>query len=316
MDAGDRKGTVELVFHNIHEHGVEIIDLWMKEVETRTVGRVRFMKTGGDDPELLEAADLVRDVPAMGDRYPLLNLVQVPYILPSATVGSKVVAQLYAEFSELREELSDVKIVGLGLGAQLAIFSSRAWGPIRALEDFKGVRIRSLSMIDGVIEALGGRPFHVGWFDMRPMLERGELDALVLGVLPAHMFKLADGAAPYCTLAGERSITMHPMRTYMKWDTWDSLPRDIRDIIDEIGPAGGDCWFAVQSGVDADTHFEEALENIRKKGELITLAPAELERWRALVQPVLDAAVDEVEGKGLPGRKFFNRINELAGEYS
>lgn len=316
MSAADQEKQIELVFHNIHEHGVEIIDLWMKEVETRTGGRVRFRKTGGEDAELLKAADLVRDVPAMGDRYPLLNLVQIPFILPGATVGSKVVAQLYAEFPELREELSDVKVVGLGLGAQLAVFSSQAWGPIRTLEDFKDVRIRSLTMIDGVIEALGGKPFHVGWFEMRPMLEKGELDALVLGILPAHQFGLADGAAPYCTLAGKLSITMHPMRTYMKWASWNSLPEDDRSIIDEIGPAGGDCWFAVQSGIDADSHFEEALENIRKKGELITLAPEELERWRKLIQPIRDAAVDEVEAKGLPAHKFFNRIHELAEEYS
>ena len=29
---------IELVFHNIHEHGVEIMDMWMNEIETRTSG--------------------------------------------------------------------------------------------------------------------------------------------------------------------------------------------------------------------------------------------------------------------------------------
>ncbi len=307
---------IELVFHNIHDHGVEIMDLWMKEVENRTDGRVSFRKTSGEDPEAIKAADLVRDVPAMGDRYPLLNLVQIPFIFPSSTVGSKVIAQLYKESPELRQELNDVKVVGLALGALLAIFSSKAWGPIKTLEDFKGARTRSLSMIDGVVEAFGGTPMHVGWFEMSRMLEKGDLDAAVLGVLPAHMFKLADGAAPYCTLAGDKSITMHPMRIYMKWDTWNSLPPDICKIIEEIGPTGADCWYAIQGGRDSDNHLDEALDYIKEKGELIIVSPDELERWRQLVQPNLDAAVDAVEAKGLPGRKFFGRMLELVEKYS
>ena len=307
---------IKLVFHNIHDHGVEIMDMWMNEVETRSGGRVRFTKTSGEEPGAVEAADLVRDVPAMGNRYPLLNLVQIPFIFPSSTVGSKVIAQLYVEFPELRDELSDVKLVGLGIGAILAIFSSKSWGPISTLEDFKGARTRSLPLIDGVIEAFGAKPMHVGWFEMSRLLETGELDAAVLGILPAHMFKLADGAAPYCTITGKRSITMHPMRIYMKWDTWNSLSPDICKIIEEIGPAGADCWFAIQSGRDADKHLREALEYIKQKGELIEVTPKELKRWRQLIQPNMDSAVNSVEAGGLPGRKFFNRMNELVAEYS
>jgi len=307
---------IELVFHNIHNHGVEIMDMWINEVETRTSGRVHFMKSSGEDRSLIENADVIRDVPAGGERYRLLNLIQIPFILPSSTVGSRVVAQLYAEFSELRDELSDVKVVGLGIGALMAIFSSKAWGPIRTLEDFKGARTRSLPLIDGVIEALGARPMHVGYLEISRLLETGELDATVLGILPAKMFKLAEGVAPYCTIAGDRSITMHPMRIYMKWDTWNRLPPDIRKIIDEIGPAGSDCWFAVQSGLDADAHLREALEYIKRNGELITVSPEELKRWHRLIQPNLDSAVSDLENRGLPARKFFNRMIELIAGYS
>ncbi len=307
---------VELIFHNIHEHGVEITDMWMNEVETRTGGRVRFTKSIGEDPGSIKAADVVRDVPAVGSRYHLLNLIQIPFIFPSSTVGSRVVGQLYEEFPELRDELSDVKVVGLGIGALMAIFSNKAWGPIRALEDFKGARTRSLPMIDGVIEALGARPLHVGYLEISHLLETGKLDATVLGILPANMFKLAEGAAPYCTVAGNRSITMHPMRTYMKWDSWNRLPSDIQEIIERIGPAGSDCWFAVQSGLDADAHLRKALEYIEQNGELIKITPEELKRWRRLIQPNLDSAVSDVEARGLPGRKFFNRMIELVAGYS
>jgi TRAP-type C4-dicarboxylate transport system substrate-binding protein len=290
--------------------------MWMKEVETRTAGRVRFTKSSGEDPGLIKVADIVRDVPAMDSRYPLLNLLQIPFVFPSSTVGSKVIAQLYAEFPELRNELSDVKIVGLGTGALMAIFSSKAWGPIRSLEDFKGARTRSLPLIDGIIEAFGAKPLHVGYNEISLLLEKGKLDAAVLGILPAKMFKLADGIAPYCTIAGKTSITMHPMRIYMKWDTWNSLPSNIRNIIEEIGPAGADCWYAVQSGQNADKHVREALEDIKQKGKLTEVFPRELKRWYQLIQPKIDSAVSDIEVKGLPGKKFFNRMVELVRKYS
>ena len=133
---------IELRFHNIHEHGTEIMDMWINEIEARTGGRVQFTTSSGENPGLIAAADVVRDVPAMSSHYPLLNLVQIPFLFPNSTIDSRVIAQLYSEFRELREELSDVKVVGLGIGALMAIFSSKTWGPIRTVEDFKDVRIK------------------------------------------------------------------------------------------------------------------------------------------------------------------------------
>ena len=308
--------TVELVFHNIHEHGVEIINMWIKEVEKRTGGRMHITLRTGEDRSLIESADIVRDVPAEGGNRPLLDLIQFPFIFPNSTIGSRVLAQLYAEFPELREELSDVKVVGLGIGALMAVFSSRKWGPIRNLEDFRGATTRSLTVIDGIIESFGAKPVHVGFLNMGQLLETGEIDAAVLGVLPSWVFKFAEGPAPYCTVAGDLSLTMHPMRTYIRWDSWNRLPQDIRDTLDEIGPAGSDCWFAVQSGLDADKQLEKALDYIRRNGELIMVPPVELERWRDIVQPHLDAAINTVEERGLPGKLFYNRMKELVASYS
>jgi TRAP-type C4-dicarboxylate transport system substrate-binding protein len=305
-----------LSFHDIHDHGTEIADMWIKEVEKRTNGGVRFKRTSGENEELVKAADFIRDVPVISDRYPLLNLVQIPFIFPSSTVGSKVIAQLYAEFPELRNELGDVKVVGLGTGAIMAVFSSKSWGPIHSLEGFKHARIRSLSLMDKILRAFDARPIHVGWFEISQLMESGALDAAVLGILPAYMFKLADSGAPYCTITGRKSITMHPMRIYMKWDTWHRLPANIQKIIEEIGPAGSDCWFAVQSGRDSDDHLQEAMDYIKQRGEIIEITPKELERWRKLTQPILESTVNDLEAKGLPAWQFFNRMIELVDMYS
>ena len=207
-------------------------------------------------------------------------------------------------------------MVGLSIGALMAIFSSRAWGPIRSLENIRGARIRSLLPIDPSVAALGAHPLHIDYLDIARQLAEGELDASVLGLLPAKMFKLAEGGAPYCTIVGNLSFTMHPMRTYMKWDSWNKLPPDIQAIIDGLGPSGQDCWFARQSGPDADSVLQEALDYYRQKGEIIRLSPAEQARWIQVLQPQRQAVVELAEKAGKPGRRFFARLLELKEQFA
>jgi hypothetical protein len=242
--------------------------------------------------------------------------VQTPLVFPDATTGSQVVGQLYTEFAELRDELSDVKVVGLSIGALMALFSSQTWGPIRSLEDFKGARTRSLGPIDEAIAALGAAPVPVNYLDISRQLEKGELDAAVLGMLPAKMFDLAKHGAPFCTLVGNLSITMHPMRSYMKWDSWNRLPPDIRNIIDGLGPSGADCWFVKRSGVDSDRHMQQSLVYYHRYGEVIRLNQREVERWQNILQPLREKNLKRLDEKGLPGSKFFRRMLELVEIYS
>ncbi len=307
---------IELIFNNIHDHGTDIGEMWMNEVEKRSGGKILFKATTGDNPDLLNAADIVRDVPASAKLYPLLNLVQIPLMFPNSTVGTRVIAQLYQEFQELQSELSDVKLLGIGTGALMGLFSSHSYKKILRLEDLIGARIRSLSIMDDVFNSLGAIPEHIGWFDMSKSLESGELDAALLGVIPAHMFKLAANGAPYVTLTGEKSITMHPMRIYMKWDTWNGLPDNIQSVLNELGPAGSNCWYAVQNGNDSDTHLEEALEYFRQKGEITSISLDELSRLEKIIQPMTESILNEYERNDLPARRFIHRMKELVDTYS
>lgn len=198
----------------------------------------------------------------------------------------------------------------------MAIFSSRSYKKILEADDIVGTRIRSISIMDEIFRTFRAIPQHVGWFDMSKLLRSGELDAALLGIIPAHMFKLADDAAPYCTITGTKSITMHPMRIYMKWDTWNRLPNNIRDVFNELGPSGANCWYAVQNGNDSDTHLVEALEYFRQKGVVISITKEELARWERIIQPVIDSLLDKYEKKGLPARRIISRMKELGDLYS
>lgn len=308
----------ELVFNDVHGMGkMGVAGLWIAEVEKRTGGRVHFRRRYSADAGKTEGADVVRDVPAGGGRYHLLDLIQTPFIFPAAVSGSRAVAQLYAEFPEFRDEMSEVKVVGLGIGAMMAIFSSKRWGPIRTMEDCRGARMRSLLPIDPFIAALGAEPLHIDFLEIGPMLEKGELDATVIGLLPARGFKFPEKGVPYCTIVGGLSVSMHPIRLYMKHRSWEMLPDDIREIIEGIGPAGEGCWFAAANGASNDTMVSETLDYIRESGgEVIVPAADELERWVKLAAPLREESIGKAEAAGQPGKRFFERMLALVEEYS
>jgi hypothetical protein len=106
------------------------------------------------------------------------------------------------------------------------------------------------------------------------------------------------------------------MRVYMKWEAWDSLPQDIRQILDEMGPSGGDCWFAAMTGRVFDLTIPDATEYILKNGgEMVTIPAGELARWIKVLQPLREQKVNALEASGLPGKKFYKRILELVEKY-
>ncbi len=307
---------VAMVFHDVHDHGVEICRMWKKEVEERCGGRVHVDLYVGGALKNPGSADVFRDVPAGGGRYLLLDLVQMPFTMPGSVIGSRVIARLFSEFKEMRDELSDFKVVGLGTGSVMGIFSSREWGPVRSVKDLEGARIRSLLPIDAAIQNLGAQPLHVPYPEIPAKLASGEIDAAVLGLLPAMMFRLAEGPAPHCTIAADRSLTLHPMRVGIKWDSWARLPAFVRQVIDGLGPAGENSWFATHCGPDFDSHLDEALAYIGQTGKLVVLDTGEFKKWRELMQPAVDSRVRAAEANGLPGKRFYARMLELVEEYS
>lgn len=304
---------VELVFHEIHDHNVAISDLWMKEVERRCQGQVHFTKYVGKElPAGLEV-DVFRDVPAKGGTYLLMDLIQMPFVTRKSADASRTIAQLYEEFEAFRKETMDYKVCGLGTGSLMGVFTGKKVGPIKNPNDLKGTRIRSILPIDACLAEIGAAPIHVNYLELKDDMISGKIDAAVLGLLPAQMFNLVEEVAPYCMLAVDRNISTHPMRVAMKWESWNKLPADAQKAIDELGPAGGNCWFAKHIGPDFDKSLEDgALKYVREKGHVGTWDLADLDEWIRRMQPGVDARIKLAEDRGLPGRKFYERILQLS----
>jgi TRAP-type C4-dicarboxylate transport system substrate-binding protein len=85
----------------------------------------------------------------------------------------------------------------------------------------------------------------------------------------------------------------------MNKQTWNSLPKDIQQIIDKLNEE----WFEKQarmwSWID-----EDGLEFAKKTGQKIVYAsPAEEARMAEKMKPLFDAYVKSMKEKGLPGEE-------------
>ncbi|GAH88472.1 unnamed protein product, partial [marine sediment metagenome] len=99
----------------------------------------------------------------------------------------------------------------------------------------------------------------------------------------------------------------------MNMDTWNSLPADVKQVIDDLALEQS-MW----TGEYMDTHCAESLQwAIDEQGlEVITISEEEKARWDALIEPVVDAYLADMAAKGLPGEEYLARLAELAEEYS
>jgi len=50
--------------------------------------------------------------------------------------------------------------------------------------------------------------------------------------------------------------------------------------------------------------------------EVVTLSDQERARWDAVLQPLVDDAVENLEAQGLPGQAFIEKLYQLRDQYS
>ena len=92
----------------------------------------------------------------------------------------------------------------------------------------------------------------------------------------------------------------------MNKDTWNSLPSDIKAIIDDMSPE-----YSKQSGVLADEWKEKGKKLLMDEGaEINNLSPEEMNKVLSAVEPLWEAWLAEGDAKGLDRREMCQQLND------
>ena len=241
-------------------------------------------------------------------RFPLTEIVNLPFMVGSAEIGTKVLND-----AELRAKYLDAEHKGVKL---LMLFTHQPGGPhttrkpIRTLDDFKGMRLRFASpTVRELVAALGATPVGVPPTEIAEQLQKGSIDGAFIdygGVGIA--FKLG-GTVKYST---ELYAYVTSFGLGMNEDFWAKLPPDLKKLVTDTTTGKeaeiGKAWDSL------DVPGKKALMDAG--GEAIKFSAADSAKVRAVGAEVSEAAIKGYEAKGLPARAVYDMMRSLSEKHA
>lgn len=175
--------------------------------------------------------------------------------------------------------------------------------PILEPADARGLRIRVAGEIEGeTVKALGGAPVFMGSSEVFEALERGTIDGL-MSYLGTIVSRDLQEIVRYGTKAHVGAYTVD---AYCRQDWYDGQPPPMQAVLDEAGRA----LYRDGTQTMVDIHEGEYLNAVLQGGvELVEPSGAELEAFRAAVQPVY-GLWEHLIGDPAVARRALTLINE------
>lgn len=286
---------------------------WAQEVaklskDELTLRLFPAMQLGGRPPDLYRQvlqgiSDMTFTLPGYTSAdFPMMALTELPGTADSADDGTK---KLWAHFDKfLARDYKGTKVLMLW-NSDTASIMSRA-KPIRTLEDFKGMRIRTPSAAQSSqLEALGAIPIDMPVTQIYNNLDRGVIDASMIPMSAALDFKLIE-VAKYFTI--DAPLGRSPFLVAMNANRYQKLPANLKRVIDDTTGLR----LSLKGAAEYDQQSKDGVAAAKKDREVITLSPAERKRWMEAFKPMIRSKVEEGEKAGLPARALVDAYGLLS----
>lgn len=299
----------------------DFIEPWTKRVAEQSGGRLKFelypsMQLGGKPPGLYDQVrdgfiDLTWTLPGYTPgRFPKVEAFELPFMVTSAAATSEAFQEFYEK--HVQDEFAEVKVIAVHVHGPGLLHMKGT--PIRKLEDLQGKKLRGPTrVINMLLEQLGAVPVGMPVPAVPEALSTGVIDGTVIPWEVTAPLKISELVDSHTAFSGEHGLYTSTFVFAMNKAKYDSLPDDLRQVID------------ANSGLAAAKLLGEAMDGGDIKGEavarergneIIVLDEAETERWKQAAQPVVDAWIAEMSGKGVDGAALVAEARALIAKYS
>ena len=299
----------------VHGHHTGVMVPWAKMVEDKSGGRLKItIYPGSTLGKAVDHYDMVKDgiadigftVPGYTPgRFQLITALELPGLFKTSRGGSLAVMSVFDKY--FKSEFKDVKILWFWVHPPGHFHLAKK--QVKVLEDLNGLKIRAATpMLTNMVKTLGAIPVSIPAPDTYTALERGTVDGTIFPWEAISSFKIAE-VLKYHVASG---LYVAPLFTLMNQKKYDSLPPDLRKVIDDLSGSFG----AEYTGRVWDQNELVGIEAIKKAGGIIyTLPPEERQRWAAKLKPIEEEWLKSMEAKGLPGRQLLNDLREAVKRY-
>jgi TRAP-type transport system periplasmic protein len=304
-------GTVHPAKHRLTTDAFEV---YAKEIEKKTHGRVKFkwflagsLVQWGNAKKGLKSGliDMALVVPVWvtENEFPVTRMLQLPFIVDSASHGALTYYRAFQEMPQMQDEYRDLKPLGFFSTPDLNIHTK---GPApKTLADLQGLKLwGSSNMVMEMIKLLGASPRHTKIQDVYMAIQRGMTDGLFFPEAPMRSFKLVELIRNHTVSSLGVGVEFYAMNL----KKWNSLPKDIQKVFEDMTLSA-----SCQAGATLAKENDWVIDELKARGDDFYYLPEEEKRiWKTKVQPLADSYIEALNKKGMDGQAIYDKIVECA----
>ncbi len=282
---------------------------WTQMVAQKTGGKIKIdvypaLQLGGRPQQLIDqvrdgVVDITWTIPGYTPgRFPRIEAFELPFVHQTVASTNKALAEFRVK--HMKEELKDYHVLVFHVHAGNVLITRDK--PIRTIEDFKGLKLRTPNQTGSwLFEAVGANPVGTTITEVPQLLSRGVIDGAALPFEIIWPFKLHELAKYHTELEGGRRFQTAVFMLVMNKRKYESLAPDLRKAFDG---ATGDDLVNLVTKVWEEAE-EPGIQAAKARGNTFIVMPkAEVERMQKLAQPVYDRWVAAMKEKGIDGAEL------------
>jgi TRAP-type C4-dicarboxylate transport system substrate-binding protein len=244
-------------------------------------------------------------------RFPRTEALELPFSLPPGGLsGSRAMWEFYQKHAQ--DDYKDFKVLAVFSASNVVI--STASKPVLTVDGFKGLKLRSPSRFAALlITALGGTPVNLPVAAITESISKGVIDGAMAPweILPTTK---VDEVTKYHMegLPNQPGFTQTPMAILMNKQKWDSLPADLKAVIDKhsnatLSDLAGKVW---DDGNDAARQKMTAQGN-----KVLVIKPEDYAAMKKAGTGVEADWIKQATAKGLDGAKLAAEVHAIGNKY-
>lgn len=283
---------------------------WAREIEKRSDGRVKInVFPGGTLTSANECYDgVVRGISDLGmscfaytrGRFPVMEALDLPMGYPTGMAATLAANEYAARLNPA--ELKDVRVLYLHAHGPGLLHTKK---PVSALEDLKGMKIRSTGLSAKLVSALGGVPVAMPQPGTYEALQKGVVEGTFAPMETMKGWKQGE-VIDYTTDCVSVGYTT-AMFVVMNKGKWEALPADLQQVFTEVSAE----FVAVHGRVWDEADVEGKAFNEEQENTMIALPAEESARWESAVKPVIDEYIQAVKAQGIDGEHNVSVLRQI-----
>ncbi len=233
-------------------------------------------------------------VGALGGYYPRIGVLDIPFAFDNNASTYQVFDGPFGQTlaTDIETELKDVKVLGFpDTGGFFSITNSKR--AIETLEDFKGLRIRSMTLPthQKILQSLGAQAYPLAWGEVYSSLQTGVIDGQ-MNPIPTVSFAKFYEVQNYLTLTNH---LFAPYTFMVNKEFFDSLTKDQQKIVNNAVEIALSANRGLSRLIEASD--DRGLSGLNKKMKVNAITGEQRVKMRDATQPGIITYIKEMHGK-------------------